>query len=83
MQNNYSFGEKLLKPGNPYFGPTNPTINQPTTEELNYNSNRAWGCPGATNNLLEVWQNSATFGGRPIGTAVKALLTKVINWQSS
>jgi hypothetical protein len=28
-------------------------------------------------------QNSAIFGGRPIGTFVEALLMKVVNWQSS
>jgi hypothetical protein len=33
--------------------------------------------------MLEVWQNSAPFGGRPIGGAVEVLLTKVINWQMS
>jgi hypothetical protein len=33
--------------------------------------------------MFEVWQNSAPFGGRPIGGAVKALLTKVVNWQLS
>jgi hypothetical protein len=32
-----------------------------------------------TNNMLEVWQNWVIFGGRPIGGAVKALLTKVVN----
>jgi hypothetical protein len=32
---------------------------------------------------LEVWQNLAIFGGTPIGGAVEALLTKVVNWQSS
>jgi hypothetical protein len=38
-------------------------------------------CP--TNNLLEVWQNLAIFDGRPIGGAVEALLTKVVNRQLS
>jgi hypothetical protein len=33
--------------------------------------------------MLEVWQNSASFGSRPIGGAVEALLTKVVNWRSS
>jgi hypothetical protein len=28
--------------------------------------------------MLEVWQNSAPFDGRPIGGAVEALLTKVV-----
>jgi hypothetical protein len=32
---------------------------------------------------LEVWQNSAIFGGRPIGSAIEALLTKVVNQRSS
>jgi hypothetical protein len=32
---------------------------------------------------LEVWQNLAIFGGRPISGVVEALLTKVVNWQSS
>jgi hypothetical protein len=32
---------------------------------------------------LEVWQNLAIFGGRPIGGAVEALLNKVINRKSS
>jgi hypothetical protein len=32
---------------------------------------------------LEVWQNSAIFSGKPIGGAVEALLTKVINQQST
>jgi hypothetical protein len=60
------------------------TINdRPTAEELNYISNRAWRHPCFTNNLLEVWQNLAIFGGRQIGTTIEALLTKVVNWQSS
>jgi hypothetical protein len=29
--------------------------------------------------MLEVWQNLASFGGRPISGAVEALLTEVIN----
>jgi hypothetical protein len=33
--------------------------------------------------MFEVWQNSAPFGSRPIGSAVEALLTKVVNRQSS
>jgi hypothetical protein len=28
---------------------------------------------------LEVWQNLAIFGGKPIGGAIEALLTKVVN----
>jgi hypothetical protein len=33
--------------------------------------------------MLEMWQNLASFSGRPIGSAVEVLLTKVINWQLS
>jgi hypothetical protein len=33
--------------------------------------------------MLEVWQNPAHFGGRPIGRAIEALLTKVVNQQLS
>ncbi len=29
--------------------------------------------------MLEVWQNLASFGGRLIGSAVEALLSKVVN----
>jgi hypothetical protein len=36
-----------------------------------------------SNNMFEVWQNLAPFGGRTIRGAVEALLTKVVNWQSS
>jgi hypothetical protein len=28
--------------------------------------------------MIEVWQNMAIFGGRPIGSAVEVLLTKVL-----
>jgi hypothetical protein len=58
-----------------------PTTNdqQPTAEELKYSCHRARRHQCPTNNLLEVWQNSAPFGGRPIGTTVEALLTKVLN----
>ncbi len=76
----------LPKSGNPYCGPTNdrrPTTNWLTAEELKYSRHSAQGhlCP--TNNMFEVWQNSAPFGGRPIGAAVEALLTKFVNWWSS
>jgi hypothetical protein len=74
----------LPKPGNPYCGPTTkdqwPT-NQLTSEELKYSRNRARRHWGPTNNLLGVWQNLGIFGGRPIGAAVEALLTIVVNWQ--
>jgi hypothetical protein len=30
--------------------------------------------------MLEVSQNLASFGGRPISGAVEMLLTKVVNW---
>jgi hypothetical protein len=55
------------------------TNNRPTAEEqLNYSGDRARRHQRLTNNLLEVWQNSAIFGGRPIGGAIEALLTKVV-----
>jgi hypothetical protein len=56
---------------------------QLTAEELNYSGYRAWHCPRATINMLEVRQNMAIFGGRPIGAAIEVLLLKVVNWQSS
>jgi hypothetical protein len=66
------------KPGNPYGGPINqqpstnkrPTTNNLLVEELKYSHNRAWRRQHPTNNLLEVWQNLAPSGGRPIGAAV-------------
>jgi hypothetical protein len=80
----------LPKPGNPYCGPTEqrPTnsqrpTNQLTAEELKYSRHRARQRLRPTNNLLEVWQNLAPFGGRPINAVVEALLTKAINQQSS
>jgi hypothetical protein len=54
-----------------------------TAEELNYSGNKAQQHQCPTNNLLEVWQNLAPFGGRPIGGTVEALLTTVLNQQSS
>jgi hypothetical protein len=33
--------------------------------------------------MFEMWQNLAILGGRQIGAAVEALLTKAVNWQSS
>jgi hypothetical protein len=33
--------------------------------------------------MFKVWQNSAPFCSRPIGGVVEALLTKVVNLQSS
>jgi hypothetical protein len=56
---------------------------QLTAEELKYSSNRAWHHPHPTNKMLEVWQNSAIFGGRPISSAVEVLLTKVVSQESS
>jgi hypothetical protein len=50
-----------------------------TTEELTYSSNRTWQHQHPTNNVFEVWQDSTPFGGRPIGGAIEALATKVIN----
>ncbi len=64
--------------------PTNQqTTNRLTAEELKYSRNRGWQSRPPTNNMLEVWQNLAIFGGRPISSAVEALLTKVLNRRSS
>jgi hypothetical protein len=49
-----------------------------TAEELKYSHNKARQRRCPSNDLLEVWQSSAPFGGRPIGTALEALLTKVL-----
>jgi hypothetical protein len=54
-----------------------------TADELKYSRHSARRCQCPTNNLLEVWQNLAIFGGRPISGAVEVLLTKVINRQLS
>jgi hypothetical protein len=57
-----------------------PTNLRPIAEELKFSRDRARRRQCPTNNLLEVWQNSAIFSGRLIGGAVEALLTKVVNW---
>jgi hypothetical protein len=72
--------EGLPKPGTPYCG---PATNQPLAEELKYSRDGAWRCQCPTNNMLEVWQNLASFGSRQIGGAVEALLTKVVSGRSS
>jgi hypothetical protein len=73
----------LLKPRNPYLQPTDQladqATNQPATDELNYSHHMAQRHQCPTKNLLEVWQNLAIFGSRPIGAAVEVLLTKVVN----
>jgi hypothetical protein len=57
-----------------------PTNNQRSTiEDLKYNRYKARWRQHTTNNKFELWQNLALFGGRPIGSAVEALLTKVVN----
>ncbi len=56
---------------------------QPTAEELKYSRNRARRGQCPTNNMLEVWQNLASFSGRPISGVVVTLLTKVVNRQLS
>jgi hypothetical protein len=65
------FEENLLKPGNPYCGPTN---DQPTARRFKYSRNRARRQYHPTYNMIEVWQNSASFGSRAIGGAVEVLL---------
>ncbi len=57
--------------------------NQLVTEELKYSCNKARRRQCPTNNLMEVWQNLAIFGGRSIGGAVEELLTKVVNRRMS
>ncbi len=69
----YPFGGKPPKARQPLLW----TTDQPATDELKYSQDRAWRHPRTTKNLLEVWQNLA-IGGRPIGGAVEALLTKVV-----
>jgi hypothetical protein len=59
------------------------TDQQMTAEELNYSRDWAWRHQRPTNNMWEVWQNLAIFGGRPTSAAVETLLTKFVNWQSS
>jgi hypothetical protein len=65
--------------------PTNQqtTNQQLTAKELKYSRHRVQRHQLRTINVLEVWQNSAPFGGRPIGGTVEVLLTKFVNWQSS
>ncbi len=80
----YPFEGKLLKPEKPYCGLTDrPTNDRLTAEEFKYSHHSARRRRHPTNNLLEVWQNSAIFGGRLIGAAVEALLTVVVNQKSS
>jgi hypothetical protein len=54
-----------------------------TAEELKYSRHSAWQRQRPINNLLEVWQNSAIFGSRPISATIEALLMIVVNRQSS
>ncbi len=77
----YPFGGNLLKPGSFYFRPTIDC--RPVEEELKYSRNRARRHWRTSNDLLEVWQNSAIFGSRLIGAAVEALLMIIVNRQSS
>jgi hypothetical protein len=60
-----------------------PTTNKPLVEDLKYSCNRARRHQRPTDNLLEVWQNLAIFGGSPIGGAIEALPTKDVNQRSS
>jgi hypothetical protein len=83
--------QKLKRSGFHPFGGKPPKARQPslwpvdqwptTTEELKNRRNRARWRQHPINNMFEVWQNLAPFGSRPIGGAVEALLTKIINWQ--
>ncbi len=58
-----------------------PSTDRPATEELKCSRNRARRRQRPSNNTFKVWQNLPPFGGRPIGSAVEVLLTKVVNWQ--
>jgi hypothetical protein len=62
---------------------TNQLTYRLVAEESKYSRNRAWRrrCPSI--NLLEVCQNLAIFGSRPIGAAVEALLTIIVIRQLS
>ncbi len=74
----YPFKGNILTPGNPYCGPTNQQL---VAEEYKYSWDRAWRRRCPTNNMIEVWQILVPFSGRPIGSTIEALLTKVINWR--
>jgi hypothetical protein len=76
----YPFVGKHPKAQHPYCG---PMTDRPLTEELKCSRNRAQRHQRPTNNMLEVWQNSASFSGRPICGAIEALLTKIVNRQMS
>jgi hypothetical protein len=54
-----------------------------TAEELKYSHNRPGQRQRPTIDPLEVWQNLAPFGSRPISSAVEALLTKVVTGRLS
>ena len=56
----------------PYCG---PTTDKPLAGELKYSLDRARQRQRPSNNMLEVWQNSASFSSRSIGGTVEALLT--------
>jgi hypothetical protein len=56
---------------------------QPTAEVIKYSQDRTRKHQHPTNDMLEVWQNSASFGRRLVGSAIEALLTKVVHWRSS
>jgi hypothetical protein len=80
------FGGKSLKPGNPYCGLTDNQLmtndQQSTAEKLKYSRHRERRHWRPTNNMFEVWQNSAPLIGRLINGAVEALLMKIVNRQS-
>jgi hypothetical protein len=69
-----------------YQSPGILTVDHPTNqllaEESKYSQDRTQRCQRPTNNLLEVWQNSAIFSSRQIGSAIEVLLTKDFNRQS-
>ncbi len=92
--NSYPFGGKPPKTREPFsFGGKPPKAQQPllwtTTdqrlpaEELKYSYDRAPWHQRPTNSMLEVWQDLASFSGRPIGSTIEVLLAKVVNQRSS
>jgi hypothetical protein len=74
-----SFWREPPKAQQPLF----PTGDRPVAEELKYSRNRARRRQRPSNDLLQVWQNSAIFGGRPIGAVIETLLMIIVNQQSS
>ncbi len=79
-----SFWRETPKAREPLLWTNQQTTNdQLTAEEWKYSRHSARQRWHPTNNLLEVWQHLAIFGGRSIGAIVEVLLMIVVNWQLS